>query len=395
MTSSLPVGTIYNVNTFIGGRSMNTAKVLDELEQLRGSLQAGDQFPSRRELMQRLGASERAVTRALDEMSRQGKIVKRLGRGGSIVADVRGQGLEGHGNSQVASNGNALAPAQADDRTVMAIGEPDGGVFDNAMQVLLKQAKSADLEVTCRLLQSGESGGFVAPPAAYGPRGYIVFRRHFLPLAERLQAEGNRVVFVGTPYTDDPIQVPVVFGDQEQGGYLAVKHMLDLGHRRIAFHFQEDYAHLRRWIGCQHALKEAHADGIQVRTDQIDFSHIKYQRAGLEWSKDLDYVREYFARPQAPTAIVSWNDDTAINMLTLLQRAGLRVPEDISLIGYDNLARCATVHPALTTVDGVLEQQIQMALRMLTQPIPPPKNQSIVVLPLLVHRESTSSPRAA
>jgi LacI family transcriptional regulator len=79
-------------------------------------------------------------------------------------------------------------------------------------------------------------------------------------------------------------------------------------------------------------------------------------------------------------------------MLTLLQRAGLRVPEDISLIGYDNLTRSAAVYPPLTTIDGALDQQIQAALRLLTQTDPPSKTRSIIVLPTLIRRESTAAP---
>jgi DNA-binding LacI/PurR family transcriptional regulator len=328
-------------------------------------------------------------------LARQGKIIKRLGRGGSIVAESSQLLHQGNSNSRAVSNGDALSPTTlADTRTIVAIAEPDGGIFDNAMQLLMKQAKSAKLAVTCQLMHGDEAAHFMAPPAARGPHGYIVFRYHFLPLAERLQAEGHRVVFVGTPHTDDAIEVPIVFGDQEHGGYLAVKHLLELGHRRFAFHFSGDYPTLRRWVGCQRALDEARQEGLELHTEMLDVAY-GGELDGLvaEWGRDLDAVRAYFARPEAPTALVSWNDDMAVKVLTLLQSAGVRVPEDVSLIGYDNLTRSAAVHPSLTTVDGVLDQQIQSALRLLSQSNPSPRNQSIIVLPTLIQRESTAPPR--
>jgi LacI family transcriptional regulator len=215
-------------------------------------------------------------------------------------------------------------------------------------------------------------------------------------LAERLQDAGHRVVCVGTPPTNNAIEVPIVFGDQEQGGYLAVKHLLDLGHRRIAFQFLGDYPTLRRWAGCQHAIEEAKANGIGLQTEVLDVieSGDCFGQIG-PWCKDDQAVQEYFASPTAPTAIVSWNDDFAVKLLTRLQSAGIRVPTDVSLIGYDNLARSAAVHPALTTIDGAFDQQIRAALRLLSQPEAPVRNQSIIVLPTLINRESTALPRGA
>jgi DNA-binding LacI/PurR family transcriptional regulator len=392
MTSLPSVGTINNMGKFPVNRGSRATEVLRELDQLCSSLRVGQQFPSRRELMQRLGASDHAVNRALDELSRQGKIIKRLGRGGSIVADSSQPAMPS--DSQAESNGNAIASGTLfDSRTIVAIGKPDGGIFDNAMQLLMEQAKSAKLSLTYQMMHHDEAAHFVAPPVAQGPRGYILFRRQFLPLAQRLQAEGHRVVFVGASHSDNAIEVPIVSGDQEHGGYLAIKHLLELGHRRIAFHFAGDYLTLRRWIGCQRALTEAREKGLELHTEMIEATYGGELGGPVtEWGGDLDLARAYFARPEAPTALVSWNDDMAVTMLTLLQRAGLRVPEDISLIGYDNLTRSAAVHPPLTTIDGALDQQIQAALRLLTQTDPPSKTRSIIVLPTLIRRESTAAP---
>src|SRR5688500_6023335 len=66
---------------------LNAADVLSELERLHATLGVGEQFPSHRELVRRIGAPERSIAWALEELARQGKIIKRLGRGGSVVAD--------------------------------------------------------------------------------------------------------------------------------------------------------------------------------------------------------------------------------------------------------------------------------------------------------------------
>ena len=348
----------------------------------------GDTVPPHQEIMRRLGASERSVIWALDQLRRQGIILRRHGARTVIAGEGVGEQTRPNGSRPQRAEATAVG---VDSRTVIAIAEPDGGIFDQALQVLVKQAKAAKLSVHCRLMPREESEDFQVPPRGNGPCGYVLFRRQFLPLAERLQAEGHRVVFVGTPYADCSTEVPNVFGDQEHGGYLAVKHLLDLGHRRIAFHFTTDYLQLRRWAGCQRALNEAREVGLDVQSQMLEVAYVgRDQDEVAQWRNEPQAVRDYFERSDAPTAIVSWNDDMAVKMLTLLQRAGVRVPEDVSLVGYDNLDRGAEVHPALTTLDGALDTQIQAALRWLSQPNQVPKNQSIMVTPTIVRRDSSA-----
>jgi DNA-binding LacI/PurR family transcriptional regulator len=350
----------------------------------------GDTVPPHHEIMRRIDASERSVRWALDELRRTGVIVRRPGARTVVAGESVGAMPDAAQNDGYT---NRQAAAGVDNRTVIAIAQPDGGIFDQAMQVLMRQGKMAKLAVHCRLMPNEEAADFPVPPTEEGPRGYILFRRDFLPLAEKLQAAGHRVVFVGTAYNDVSVEVPHVSGDQEYGGYVAVRHLLELGHRRIAFDFTDDYRNLRRWSGCEAAIAEAREEGLE-----IEFGVLGVKNSGepdsliAGWGTDPDTVRVFFSRAGAPTAIVSWNDDMAVKMLTLLQRAGLQVPEDVSLMGYDNLSRSATVHPALTTIDGALDQQIQAALRLLTQPNSLTQKQSIIVLPSLVQRESTASP---
>jgi DNA-binding LacI/PurR family transcriptional regulator len=339
--------------------------------------------------MERLGAPEHVVRGALDEMERQGKIIRRVGRGGSIVAElparleeqVLGPALGGTPREVIPGDETGPEPFS---QSVIAIGEPDGGVFDQAMRVLMKQAKSAKVVVHCRFMQSDGMEQFEVPSLQAGPRKFVVFRQHFLPLAERLHAAGHRVVFVGTPHIETCIEMPSVAGDQEHGGYLAVNHLLELGHRRFAFHFGNNYSQLRRWAGCRRAIEEARESGLEAHAEMLDWSNV------WDWKREPQLIRDYFARPDAPTGIVSWNDDSAVELLTLLLFNGIRVPDDVSLIGYDNLPRSAAVYPALTTVDGVLSTQIQAALRLLTLP-KFPTSQQILVVPTLVPRDSTAA----
>ena len=357
---------------------MDASSVLVALDEFCRSQEPGAIIPTHTELMRRYQASERAVRWALNELVRQGKILRRQGVPTSVASIPKAQ------PENTLSYGGSTSLDDGLNQLVIAIGEPDGGFFDQAMSLLVKQAKRAKLSVQCRLMQADELEKFRIPDLNASPHGFVVFRRHFLPFAEKLHAAGHRVVFVGTPTTDVEVNLPYVAGDQEHGGYLAVKHLIDLGHRRIVFHFIGDYTALRRWIGCQRALNEAQEEGIEVESEILDHSD------ACQWKVDSAQVKTYFARSDAPTGIVSWNDDSAIELLTILLRNGIRVPEDVSLVGYDNLKRSGNVHPALTTVDGALDSQIQAALRLLSQPQPVSNVPSVIVLPNLIQRDSSS-----
>jgi len=364
-------------------RGLDATAVMSELERLHGTLRAGEPFPSQRELMGRLDASERIVRGALDELHRQGKIIRRLGRGGSVVAE-RPEPNAHHVNGAAHPTRHSAA-RHLEQRSILAICEPDAGIFDQAMRTLASQAKSFQAVVHCQFMWSGEADRFAVPPLGDEPLSFVLFRRQFLPLAERLHAAGHRVVFVGTPYADASPEVSSVHGDQEHGGYLAAKHLLELGHRRIGFHFTGDFHCLRRWVGCRRAMEDFRGGGLEISHEILDLGMAEV------WKHQPQLVRSYFARADAPTCMVAWNDTEAVRLLTLLLNSGIRVPEDVSLIGYDNLDMGAEIHPSLSTVDGVLETQIQSALRLLTQP--KAGLHHVVVTPTLVPRQSTAPPR--
>jgi DNA-binding LacI/PurR family transcriptional regulator len=91
--------------------------------------------------------------------------------------------------------------------------------------------------------------------------------------------------------------------------------------------------------------------------------------------------------------VVAWNDHEALSLLRTLHRAGVRVPEEVSLVGYDALPEGAMVHPALTTVDPQVDGQLQAALTLLRRSIAPPASHSTVIVPSIVVRESSAAPR--
>ena len=160
----------------------------------------------------------------------------------------------------------------------------------------------------------------------------------------RLQAAGIPVVLVDAAHET----LPTVTVDDVEGGRMATEHLLELGHRRIAFAGDTvDGVHgasasSRRCVGYQRALGDA---GVPVRPDLVRLR--PHGRAAAEIARDL------LALGSPPTAVVAASDLQALAMLEALEALGLRVPDDLSVVGFDDveLARYA----GLTTVAQPLE----------------------------------------
>ncbi len=130
--------------------------------------------------------------------------------------------------------------------------------------------------------------------------------------------------------------------DNIDGARQATEHLLSLGHRRIAFLTgpTNDLAGLERLLGCQQALAQA---GIAPDSGLI-------RQSGWNIDEAYETARVVLAERRDFTAIVAGSDFMAIGILRALTEQGLHVPEDISLVGFDDIDFCQYTVPPLTTV---------------------------------------------
>ncbi|MET3136306.1 LacI family transcriptional regulator [Undibacterium sp. GrIS 1.2] len=130
--------------------------------------------------------------------------------------------------------------------------------------------------------------------------------------------------------------------DHEQGGYLATKYLLDLGHRRIACVSGPKtlLPSGDRVSGYLRALKEA---GVDYNSDYLAHSDFTSQGG-------FSAFQQLLALPNRPTAIFASNDLMAIGGLCAAQQAGMRIPDELSVVGYDDIALASFSTPPLTTI---------------------------------------------
>lgn len=168
-------------------------------------------------------------------------------------------------------------------------------------------------------------------------------------------------------------------GDDTLGGYLATRHLLDLGHRRIGIIAGPDYASssLGRLAGYDQALREA---GLEQ-----DSSLIVPSSFGIESGETA--TRTLLALAVPPTAIFAINDNTAIGSMSAIVRAGLSVPDDISLVGYNDIPIVSRLPVPLTTVRVPFDRVAEVALELLLEDC---SGQNIrKITPSLIPRKST------
>lgn len=175
-------------------------------------------------------------------------------------------------------------------------------------------------------------------------------------------------------------------GDDELGGYLATRHLLDLGHRRIGLIAGPSYASSARGRveGYRKAMAEA---GAGIADDWIVGSTFGIE-SGAAAAKRL-----MLSEPR-PSAIFAVNDNTAIGALSALAAEGLSVPDDISLIGYNDIPVVSHLPTPLTSVRVPFDQIAAAALELLSADTVEPRDRIRVATPTLIPRRSTiAAPR--
>ncbi|MGC9002131.1 MAG: LacI family DNA-binding transcriptional regulator [Dictyoglomus sp.] len=177
----------------------------------------------------------------------------------------------------------------------------------------------------------------------------------------------------------------VVYADNVKGSYEAVMHFVELGHKRIA-HITinpESIIVQERIEGYKKALEDA---GIPFDDNLLK---IFYDKVDEEKA-----INELFSLPDPPTAIFTFSDFMAIQVMKILIRRGYRIPEDVSVIGFDDTLANLTI-PALTTVSQPFYEMGAKAAEILIERLKNPNMpiQHIKLPTKLVIRESTAKRR--
>jgi LacI family transcriptional regulator len=237
------------------------------------------------------------------------------------------------------------------------------------------------------LLFAGGSGGHhgAAPLLRTLPDGVLVVSPTVGAEFDPAPCDGGQpVVFVER--RDRDTEWAGVTATNREGTVELTNYLLGLGHRRIGFITGRVYlsSARERLEGFRVTLAAA---GVQLDPSLIEEGHYD-QESGLVAARRL------LARSERPTAIMASNDQEAFGVLTAAREAGLGVPDDLSVVGFDDVPMAEHVHPPLTTVHQPLYEIGRSAADMLINWVEgaPPEPRRIVLPTRLVIRGSCAAP---
>lgn len=185
-----------------------------------------------------------------------------------------------------------------------------------------------------------------------------------------------------------------IYHDDVDGSRQIARHLIELGHRRIAYLGNSSSGRTTqdRLAGFRYELQTS---GLSLPNEYI------YETPGSEPNKGALAVDHFLQLANRPTAIVCFNDMLAIGVLKSLQQRGFRVPEDISITGFDNIVFSNYTNPPLTTFDqpkrfiGQRAAELILSLLSSTSDIQMPQQKIQVLRGSLLVRSSSAPPSAS
>jgi len=327
----------------------------------------GSRLPSEQGLATQYGISVGTVRRAMAELVSRGLLVKKQGQGTFIVHRRRAQSL---------TLGLILTDIRNPFFSELARGIQEessrlgyGVMYYNTDDGLGREAEAVDM-----LIARGVDGVILVPLLEPGEPGILQRLRDertpFLYLDRRRAAP--RADFVGT--------------DSAAGVRAAMTYLRSLGHRRIAcISAQPHTVNLSDRAAAYTALMEQGGSRGELA---VRVSRLRGDEGGYEAARSL------LSLGHPPTAIVAANDTIAIGAMRAAGDLGVRIPQDLSIVGFDDIRLSARLPVPLTTVQQPIEEMSRVAVRTLWERatgVADHRARSIVLAPRLVIRRSCAT----
>ncbi len=351
-------------------------EIANELRQkIRNGVSAGEKLPTETMLMQQYRVSRHTVRQALEQLVHERMLVRIPGRG-TFVAD--GSVLEhAHSNNLIA----VIMTYISDYIFPSIIRGIEQSLREHSYNLLLLSTQN-QFELERRALETAiaqDCCGIILEPVK------STIPNPNLHLFQQIYQRRLPLILLHAEPPGFPPFHKILFDDL-RGAEMLTTHLLDQGHRNIGGIFKvDDKQGLQRFKGYVRALAEYHVD---FNSDALFLYHTE--------SKDIvtdDYVRSVFEKQSnRPTAVVCYNDEIAVRLIKDLNAAGLSVPADVSVVGFDDSHLALVSHPELTTIRHPKEKMGRLAADQLLSIIQEPDSivPGKVVLPAEIVIRSSS-----
>jgi len=316
---------------------------------LSGKINPGDKLPSENQLTLQYTISRHTVRKALSILVNDGYVVAEHGRG-TFCAKRGRMGASSHNIAVITTYiSDYIFP-----RLIQGM---DHVLTKNGYSIILKNTgNSQKNEARCLedILTKNVDGLIIEPSKSE------VLCRH-TNLYELLDQSNIPYVFIQGVYPQ-MIEKPSILMDDVHGSYLLTKYLIELGHKRIVGIFKvDDLQGSRRHKGYVKALQEG---GFMYDPDLVIWFHTEDRH-----EKPSTGLRILMNEGVKFDAVVCYNDQTALEIIRILNQSGRKVPEDISVTGYDDSIIAENGPVKLTTISHPKEVLGEMAAQLLIEKI--------------------------
>jgi LacI family transcriptional regulator len=204
-------------------------------------------------------------------------------------------------------------------------------------------------------------------------------------IAQILQ-DGIPLVLVTTPKPG--LRIPCVKVDNELGGYLATKHLLSLGHQHIVYLTYSTVGFNTATIGSDENT-DRYCGYLRALHEVRLGSKAQVLIGGLTQREIHRFMQTFMPQSNRPTAVFAFSDEMAIEVIHSALDMGCQIPDDLSVIGFDDLPYAALVHPSLSTVAQPKLELGAISARKLLYIMEGCRDGTTILEPILTVREST------
>lgn len=337
---------------------------------ISGEIISGQQLSTENEIAEKFKVSRHTVRHALRELEKGVYIYKEQGKG--TFCSSRDKNTEKRTIAVLTTYiSNYIFPL-----IISGIEEVLSAAGYNLMLLNTNNEKEKEAEYLQKIINNDVVGLIVEPTMS-------AYENVNLNWYKELEKRDIPYIMINAKY--DELEPAYVVMDDVEGVYLITKYLLQLGHRQIAGIFkQDDLQGVNRQLGYKKALEEF---GIPFNNEFVYIYGTKEASyAPYEFTSNLINKRE------RPTAIICYNDQIAAYALQAIREAGLQVPEDISITGFDDSDIAMSTEFRFTTVAHPKEDMGRRAARLLINMIQEKvEKPSYVYKPELIVRYSTGN----
>ncbi|MTI58396.1 MAG: GntR family transcriptional regulator [Firmicutes bacterium] len=329
-------------------------------------LTGGELLPSELEVSKKLEFSRDTVRRALNELEKEGYINRERGRG-TFYTRPKKRFEEKRVAILTTYVRNYIFPS-----IISGIEEVVSAKHYTLTLANTNNDPALERKHLRKIIDSGVDGLIIEPTKSVENKNKDLYQEIF-------NAE-IPFIMINAMYKD--LNTAYVILDDLQGGYMATKYVLQLGHRKIAGIFKkDDLQGVYRKKGFVNALEE-----YGINPDEIDIGGYLTNEAS---SYSYYYADKIINSDKRPTAIVCYNDEIAVKVIDAINDNGLSIPEDISVVGYDDSVLATTGGIRLTSIKHPKVKMGKKAARLLFNMIEMDVEQpSFIYEPELIVRSS-------